>query len=261
MKLVLRSDADRIDLTEAWTDLELVNGFTTAAAATITLRDPNRQLINHRMLDPDATPPRLDLNGRTYRLQSTAKDGPQLALTLEDDRIARLRDRHGELTATAGSIDLNGFLRRLATDAGVPVELLDTKDTGEQYARDDDETSWEAIRRLAGDAEAHALMGADGLIVAGDAALAARHEVLELTEQVAGVDIIDFVVDARRRAETAAIEVRTEPGGLTPGMEVAIRRLRPARGRWIVSQVTYRPHRTTTALELVRFGTAHQDTP
>lgn len=261
MRLRLEAAGRRMDLTGAWTDVELTNGLTVAPTLTIGLRDPGRTLVNDQLLAADAAPPTLDLEGRTWRLQQTSKDGNALTLTFEDDRAVRLRRQAGELTVTEGTITLARFLRRLAGDARVPVDLIDVGRIDEQLGRSDDETSWDAIRRLAGEADAHAYLSQGGLVVAGDRALTGRQPSVQLAEKTGGVDHIDFIVDARRRAETVTVELRAEPGRLVPGVEVRIAGLRPAGGRWIVGQVTWQPHRTATTVELVRFGTARQDLP
>lgn len=252
MNLLLTSQAGRLDLSDAWTDLEITYGFDPAAQLTIVCRDGSRTLINHPSLDLSAPPPSLDLDGRTWRLQQTAKDGRQVTLTLEDDRVARLRDDDGEFTVTSGT--LNAFLRRLAREAAVPVDLVEVANIDEQLSRDDEETSWDAIGRLADVAGARVLMTDTGLAVADDRTLAGRGPQLTFREKSDGVDFIDFVVDARRRAEEVALEVRGTPGTLLPGVDARIAGLRPAAGRWITAQVTWRPHRTATTIDLIRPG-------
>ena len=250
MNLLLTSPAGRLDLTEAWVDIEVVYGFDPAAQLTVVCRDGERTLVNDRALDRDGHPPTLDLDGRTWRLQQTAKDGRQVTLTFEDERVALLRDQKGELTVTSGS--LASFVRRLASDAGVNVDQVAVDDVDQQLSRDDAETSWSAIGRLAAEANARVLMTADGLTVAPDSDITARNEPLSLREQTGGVDFINFVVDARDRAQEATIEVRGEPGTIHPGVAARIDGLRPARGPWVVSQVTWRPHRTATTIDLIR---------
>lgn len=133
---------------------------------------------------------------------------------------------------------------------------------GYEFSRGADETSWDAVKRLADELHWRAYASGSTVIFASDAALLAQPVALRLTEQSPGVDSIDFDWDAGKRAAraTCTLEV-AEPSALEPGQVVVLSELGVADGPWLVSDITHDYLAPQLTLELLRAQPALPEPP
>lgn len=254
MTLRLTSSAGRLDLDAAHTDVATAWSMSSAPTMDVTVHDAARKIVNSAVLDE---PTDCHLDGTVWRLAGVSKSGDQVTLTFEHRWAVALRSQEGELAASAGALDRPRFVRRLANDASVPVDVVGAGGgDGEQLARGDGESSWTAIGRLASEAGWRGFLTPDGLVFADDDTLIGRRKPVALREFAGGVGHVDFDVDAGKPADTVSLQVRTDRGALQPGLPVTVGGLRPLRGVWLIASVSRSRYSTATDLDLVRRGSA-----
>ena len=239
----------RWQLGPAAVELDVIDGFGTAPHVRVVVADGDRRLLADPVVDGV---PHVMWQDRRFELAGTAKTGHYVTLTFEDWRVRRLRAQEGERTVSEAT-KMAAFIRRLARDAKIPAPRVVVKDTDRQYGRGDEETSWDAIVRLAREVQARVWMGPDGLW-AGDDRHMSHGKAETMVEEASGpVDRIDFASDTSRSfVDRATVDVRG--GDLQPGQPMRIRRIRPLAGRWLVDSVWWQQHRDVQRVELIRPG-------
>lgn len=247
--MILEGRGDRLDISRALLDVEVVNSFSTAWHVTVTFQDVDRKVVNWERFDGRVT---VQVDGDRFVVVGLSKAGSQVAITAEHEHVVALRDVDGELTARKGIVTAEDWARRLCRDTSVPVADVDVAEPDDpQYQRDEEETSWEALRRLSDETDARLWVDRDGLHLVADRRLTA--DPVQLREFTAGVDVIDFDADRGRTVDDATIELRTrEWDSLRPGHRVQIRGLRPMRGTWLVSGVSSSLFRVATTVDMTR---------
>lgn len=109
-----------------------------------------------------------------------------------------------------------------------------------QFARGKNESSWDAIGRLAEEVNWRRFMRSGKLWFISEDRLFRQKPSLSISEELAGVDSIDYELDlyARTPIAEATVEARTERWTALPGMVVKVEKSGPADGRWLVSSIT-----------------------
>lgn len=116
---------------------------------------------------------------------------------------------------------------------------LETTRKATTFTRGKDETSWDAIHRLADEVNWHAFMRLGTLCYVSDEYLFRQRAQMRLVEGEQGVDVMDFDVDMGARLPVAEVNVtaRADRWIARPGMVVSVRECGPADGRWLVSSI------------------------
>lgn len=193
-----------------------------------------------------------------FELASIRKGDDVLTLVFEDAICAALRRRDGKLSIKPNTMTRAQFVKKLAREANVDVDVDDTKRglvhrVLQRSVHGEKNNSWEVL----GDAAeaVHWRRFSDGkkLVVGGDDWLFDRDaDPTKLREFVGGVHHVNFELDVRRRASQATATVDVDVWDLPPGSLVTAEDLGPADGRWLVSKYTRTLTSSRGSIDLVR---------
>lgn len=131
---------------------------------------------------------------------------------------------------------------------------------GTEWTRSKDETSWDAIKRMADEVQWRAYVSdSTTVIFADDDTLLLAPPTLRISEDASWVDAIDFEWDTGRPAATATVALEIDnlhvgpfQEGLEPGQVVLITDHGPATGPWLIANVRYQFLGATVELDLTR---------
>lgn len=237
-RMLLEADDVSADVREAIEDTTLRHRIDRSSRISLVLRDSQRTLVRSQLL---AARSRLTVDDRVYELASIArKPDRSLEATFELALIADLRRQTGTLTAAAGTTTRGEFIRRLAAEVGyAELDVWPGERTRIQLARDADEDSWQAIRRLAGDVGWRAFVTGQKLVVGPDDWLADRTDPIEVAATTPAVRTVEWSLDVRDpdEAETT-VELDVDRWQLDAGQPVRLSGEGPADGIWLVRELS-----------------------
>ncbi|WP_205712146.1 C40 family peptidase [Euzebya rosea] len=252
-------DGDRVtgSLREALAGgtVETLESMERAGTARFALLDNDRTFL----ASPAATQRSIvTLAGRRYDLVRLVGAATSAVLNVEweDVIVAALRDRTGALTAAAGTTTRGEFAARLAEEAGVACEFEPGEEPhGGQIGRgiaDPNETSWDALVRLARDVRRRCFSDGQTLLFGSDGWLRSRRTPIVVREGVDGISRFGFTIDHGMPAAAASFHT-TEPWVGLVGDPVDI----PAgvglvAGEWLTATVTRNHVTGVTNVDLTR---------
>lgn len=171
-----------------------------------------------------------------------AETSAKLTVEWEDAVVAALRDRKGTLTAASGTTTRGEFAARLAEEAGVPCDYEPGDTIRTQIGRgisDPDETSWDALVRLARDVARRCFSDGQTLLFGSDTWLRARTTPVTVQQFTGGVGRIGFTIDHGLPAATATFTT-DQPWTAPVGTPVDIPAgLGLVSGEWLVARITH----------------------
>jgi cell wall-associated NlpC family hydrolase len=133
---------------------------------------------------------------------------------------------------------------------------------GYEFSRGADESSWDAIKRLADELQWRAFTEGLTVVFAPDSALLKQPVAMRLNEQKPGVESIDFDFDSGKRAARCTVTMELDDtSAVEPGQVVVIEKLGVANGRWLVSDLTHDWLAAQSTVELVRAQPALPEPP
>jgi hypothetical protein len=100
------------------------------------------------------------------------------------------------------------------------------------------ETSWDCMQRLAGEVNWRCFVVDGRLYYASETTLLQQKPQLIISEDVLGIDGIDFDIDNGKENSDVTITARASRWGVDPGSVVELYDCGPADGRWLVKEVS-----------------------
>lgn len=100
------------------------------------------------------------------------------------------------------------------------------------------EDSWTCLQRLAQEVEWRCYVSESKLYFVSETTLLAQKPTATLSEDMLGVDGIDFDVDNGQKTSDATVTARATRHAFPPGSVVVLRDCGPANGRWLVASVS-----------------------
>lgn len=105
-------------------DGELDRTILGASTLTLTLNDPQRELLQMGVFNPTKTPTRVVLDGVSWRLVKVSKTAETLTLTFEDDVVSLLRQFRKPRKAARGQVTRAQFALSLVREAGRTIPFV-----------------------------------------------------------------------------------------------------------------------------------------
>lgn len=252
----LRGEDLQARLGDAVTAVSRDRAVDAAPQVSVTLRDPRRRLIGSPLVEQVA---RIEVADVPYRLAQARKSGSQLQLVFEDAVVVALRRLTGFVDAAAGTTRRSEFVGRLLDGQPATVERSPERARvqlarGQEETDDDadEESSWEAIGRLAEDIGWRWFVDSGRGFFVPDEALRRDREARRWREHDGPVQQIDYDLDVRKAVDSASVTLRAQPGTVNPGDPITVDGLGDADGGWVVATVREQAGSTEVSVDLTR---------
>lgn len=222
---------------EAVVSAELERSITGPSLLTMSLHDPNRELITSSLFNEAV---RASIDELLFEFASYRKSGDQLEVTFESAGWAALKRKKGAKSVKALTSSRTDFAQQLVGE----VQWLNFRGEAgdpnkEVLARGKKESSAKALTRLAGDRQWRAFEDEATIFFGGDKWLAGLSEPITISEDDDGIDSIDPEFDGGKRANRATVVCYAKRWASRPGAPIEIKGLGPlaSKGLWIVERL------------------------
>lgn len=183
----------------------------------------------------------LRFDGLPWEFAELRKQGTGMATKFIPAGVGRLMRDRGVIVHRKGTTTRTQFAKSLVERAK-PLDFRgQTGETNRKVmVRKKQESSWEALQRLALDREWRIFEDEGTIYFGSDAWLAGLGKPVEISEKQGGVDFIDIEYDGGMRANRATVYCRADTWAARPGRPVEVKGLgRLASSRlWLVERIT-----------------------
>lgn len=234
------------ELHQMVTDAELLRTIDGAPTLTITVEDPDRMMVREQLLSYRSM---FTLDRVAFELTQVKKTGDQFQLVFEDVRVAEMRRATTPRKVGPNTMSRVEFAYLLISElprtdfVTPPISLSVTHNelargkeaTGSSVAQVED--TWKCLTRIFGDVQWRFWTDGGKVFAAPDDYLVKLPSAGTVVEYQAGVDQIDYDLDAGKRVQVATIQVIAERWSLPIGARIDIGGVGPQVGSWIVTEV------------------------